>query len=305
MLDKDANQALAGATPYLRLFSITAGGCLLAQQALAALRLNTEPGARVTAGTILRRKHRRAGRRARAHHRRRGRRRARRRSGARPSKKIHVHVADHPSGLSRPSSCRPGIRNGPSGCARSRTRWRSRNFSRSPACKRRKRRSMSSRYVIRWTTSRRRRRGDTDAGHRASRRRHVDVAGHVRCGFARRRRRHAGGRRGGEQEGRQCFCRHAAARPSCRNRAADGLLYFRQCRHRRPLRAKALRHCARGDRRFRRASRQRLAGNFLGRQDGDVLLDASDAALSRYRRRHRSRRIRYGGECAASSRRRR
>jgi acyl-CoA dehydrogenase len=48
MLDKDANQVLAGATPYLRLFSITAGGCLLAQQALAALRLNNETGARVT-----------------------------------------------------------------------------------------------------------------------------------------------------------------------------------------------------------------------------------------------------------------
>jgi acyl-CoA dehydrogenase len=46
-LDKDINQALAGATPYLRLFSVTAGGCLLAQQALAALRLNNETGARV------------------------------------------------------------------------------------------------------------------------------------------------------------------------------------------------------------------------------------------------------------------
>jgi 3-(methylsulfanyl)propanoyl-CoA dehydrogenase len=46
-LDKDVNQALAGATPYLRLFSIVAGGCLLAQQALAALRLHSETGARV------------------------------------------------------------------------------------------------------------------------------------------------------------------------------------------------------------------------------------------------------------------
>ncbi len=46
-LDKDVNQALAGATPYLRLFSIAAGGCLLAQQALAALRLNDETGSRV------------------------------------------------------------------------------------------------------------------------------------------------------------------------------------------------------------------------------------------------------------------
>ncbi len=46
-LKKDLDQALAGATPYLRLFSIAAGGCLLAQQALAALRLNSEAGARV------------------------------------------------------------------------------------------------------------------------------------------------------------------------------------------------------------------------------------------------------------------
>ena len=46
-LEKDIDQALAGATPYLRLFSVAAGGCLLAQQALAALRLNSEAGARV------------------------------------------------------------------------------------------------------------------------------------------------------------------------------------------------------------------------------------------------------------------
>jgi acyl-CoA dehydrogenase len=46
-LDKDVNEALAGATPYLRLFAIAAGGCLLAQQALAALRLNTDTGPRV------------------------------------------------------------------------------------------------------------------------------------------------------------------------------------------------------------------------------------------------------------------
>jgi acyl-CoA dehydrogenase len=46
-LEKDIDQALAGATPYLRLFSVAAGGCLLAQQALAALRHNSEAGARV------------------------------------------------------------------------------------------------------------------------------------------------------------------------------------------------------------------------------------------------------------------
>jgi acyl-CoA dehydrogenase len=46
-LDNGAAEALAGATPYLRLFGVTAGGCLLAQQALAALRLNTDASARV------------------------------------------------------------------------------------------------------------------------------------------------------------------------------------------------------------------------------------------------------------------
>jgi acyl-CoA dehydrogenase len=46
-LDKGTDEALAGATPYLRLFAVAAGGCLLAQQALAALRLNTDAGPRV------------------------------------------------------------------------------------------------------------------------------------------------------------------------------------------------------------------------------------------------------------------
>src|SRR5262249_60920365 len=35
----DLDTALAGATPYLRLFALTAGGALLTQEALAALRL--------------------------------------------------------------------------------------------------------------------------------------------------------------------------------------------------------------------------------------------------------------------------
>jgi alkylation response protein AidB-like acyl-CoA dehydrogenase len=46
-LGKDADEALAGATPYLRLFGVTAGGCLLAQQALAALRLNSNAAPRI------------------------------------------------------------------------------------------------------------------------------------------------------------------------------------------------------------------------------------------------------------------
>jgi acyl-CoA dehydrogenase len=46
-LDKDVNEALAGATPYLRLFAVAVGGCLLAQQALAALRYNAGAGSRI------------------------------------------------------------------------------------------------------------------------------------------------------------------------------------------------------------------------------------------------------------------
>jgi hypothetical protein len=38
---------LAGAVPYLRLFGTTAGGCLLAEQALAGLRESGEPAARM------------------------------------------------------------------------------------------------------------------------------------------------------------------------------------------------------------------------------------------------------------------
>ena len=38
-VEKNADAALAGATPYLRLFGITAGGCMLADEALAAQRI--------------------------------------------------------------------------------------------------------------------------------------------------------------------------------------------------------------------------------------------------------------------------
>ena len=44
---KDADAALAGASPYLRLFGITTGGCYLAQQALAAIRLGEAAQARL------------------------------------------------------------------------------------------------------------------------------------------------------------------------------------------------------------------------------------------------------------------
>jgi hypothetical protein len=48
-LDKEPQAALAGATPYLRLFGNAAGGCMLADEALAALRLaDGDPAARVS-----------------------------------------------------------------------------------------------------------------------------------------------------------------------------------------------------------------------------------------------------------------
>jgi len=45
---KDADAALAGASPYLRLFGITTGGCYLAQQALTAVRLGQGAPARLS-----------------------------------------------------------------------------------------------------------------------------------------------------------------------------------------------------------------------------------------------------------------
>ena len=39
-LDKSPDAALAGATPYLRLFASAAGGCALAEEALAGIRLD-------------------------------------------------------------------------------------------------------------------------------------------------------------------------------------------------------------------------------------------------------------------------
>ncbi len=46
-IDKDADAALAGATPYLRLFGFATGGCLLARQALVAVRNGEDAEPRV------------------------------------------------------------------------------------------------------------------------------------------------------------------------------------------------------------------------------------------------------------------
>jgi alkylation response protein AidB-like acyl-CoA dehydrogenase len=45
--DNEADAVLAGASPYLRLFALATGGCLLAQAALAALRRGEEPAPRL------------------------------------------------------------------------------------------------------------------------------------------------------------------------------------------------------------------------------------------------------------------
>jgi acyl-CoA dehydrogenase len=47
-LDKESDAVLAGASPYLRLFGYATGGCLLAKEALAAMRLGGDATARLT-----------------------------------------------------------------------------------------------------------------------------------------------------------------------------------------------------------------------------------------------------------------
>ncbi len=81
LAQKSPEAALAGATPYLRLFGNAAGGCMLAEQALASLRSGDGAGAH-RAGAVLCREHRGAGDRPRAQRHRRRRERQRRASRA-------------------------------------------------------------------------------------------------------------------------------------------------------------------------------------------------------------------------------
>jgi acyl-CoA dehydrogenase len=46
LAQKSSDAVLAGATPYLRLFGNTAGGCILAEQALVALRMSADGAGR-------------------------------------------------------------------------------------------------------------------------------------------------------------------------------------------------------------------------------------------------------------------
>ena len=140
----------------------------------------------------------------------------------------------------------------------------------------------------------------------AARRRHLDVAGQLRGGAARGRRRDARGRRGRRQEGRQrLLSRMRPPGHHAETRAADGLLHLQPGRDRGAPRAEEARPAPRRGGRFRRASRQRHAGDLLVRRDADVLLDPPDAALSRHRRGLRARRARQHRQRAAARRRRR
>ncbi|MFI4961470.1 MAG: acyl-CoA dehydrogenase C-terminal domain-containing protein, partial [Hyphomicrobiales bacterium] len=47
LAQKSSDAALAGATPYLRMFGHAAGGCMLAEQALAALRESGDAPSRI------------------------------------------------------------------------------------------------------------------------------------------------------------------------------------------------------------------------------------------------------------------
>ncbi len=133
----------------------------------------------------------------------------------------------------------------------------------------------------------------------------VDVARQFRGGAAGGRRRGACGRRGDRGPRQERLRGDAPARPSHRDLARDGLLPVQQRRDRGAPRTEEARRRPRRDRRFRRASRQRLAGDLLVGSDRDVLLDPPDAALSRHRRGQRARRARHHRQCAAAAGRRR
>ena len=197
-----------------------------------------------------------------------------------------------------------GIPNGRTGCARSSARWR-REVSAAGARAGADGGDRDDRARASDGLRREHPRCLAARRHGADRRRHHDVAGHVRGGAARGRRRRARGRRGDDRQGGERVRGDAPARPSCRDRDADGLLPVQQCRHRGAPCAEDARRRARRDRRFRRPPRQRQPGHFLGRRERDVLLDPPDAALSRHRRGVRARRAGHHRQCAAQPGRRR
>ena len=215
-------------------------------------------------------------------------------------------LLDHASRVAQSSQRRRAIRSGRTGCARSRACSKQEQFQplvrvQAPARRSRNHRALPSDGLRRGNP---RRRAEGRPG--AARRRHLDVAGQLRGGAARGRRRGARGRRGREQEGRQRL--RARMRPPGHHAETArpmGFCIFNQA-------AIAARHAQ------KQHGLDRVAvvdfdvhhGNgtqeiFWADPTRDVLLDPPDAALSRHRRGLRARRARQHRQRAAARRRRR
>ena len=170
------------------------------------------------------------------------------------------------------TSCRPAIRSGRIDCARSSRRSKPNSSRRCCVPRRRWLRSMRWRRAIRANTSRL---FATPIRPKGWSRLDADTTmspGTLRSGAAWRRRRRAGGRRGDDAARSQNA--FVATRPPghhAETAHADGVLLLQQRRHRRPSRAGGARRRARRDRRLRRASRQRHAGDLLEGCERDVL----------------------------------
>ena len=95
LAQKTSDTTLAGATPYLRLFGNAAGGCMLAEQALTALRARRRRRAH-RAGALLRREPRGAGGRPRAQRHRRRRQHQQRASARSPMSDLVIVTDEGP-----------------------------------------------------------------------------------------------------------------------------------------------------------------------------------------------------------------